>query len=137
MGAPTTLKLSLGGFAVLLAAFSFLSLLNPSTFAIVMVSLVAILWGIPGFGMNPALNSFLISLNPKQAQMVLSFSASALYLGIGLGAIVGGGVISVSSVNYVGLGSGFLVLITLVIFTFVNRAANKRKTKINTNAHNL
>lgn len=69
--------------------------------------------------------------------MVLSFSASALYLGIGLGAIVGGGVISVSSVNYVGLGSGFLVLITLVIFTFVNRAANKRKTKINTNAHNL
>ncbi|WP_152657976.1 MFS transporter [Oceanobacillus sp. CFH 90083] len=125
IGAAKTLKLSLGGFAILLAAFSFLSLLNPSTFAIVMVSIVAILWGIPGFGMNPALNSFLISLNPKQAQMVLSFSASALYMGIGLGAFIGGGVISVSSVNYVGLGSGVLVLIALMLFIFVYRAANK------------
>ncbi|GAB2550552.1 MFS transporter [Gracilibacillus alcaliphilus] len=127
IGAPKTLKLSLGGFAILLAAFSFLSLLNPSALAIVMVSIVAILWGIPGFGMNPALNTFLISLNPKQAQMVLSFSASALYMGIGLGAFVGGGVISISSVNYVGLGSGVLVLIALVLFTFVNRVANKSR----------
>ncbi|WP_442946219.1 MULTISPECIES: hypothetical protein [unclassified Oceanobacillus] len=126
MGAPKTLKLSLGGFAILLAAFSLLSLLNPSTFAIIMVSIVAILWGIPGFGMNPALNSFLISLNPKQAQMVLSFSASALYIGIGLGAFVGGGVISISSVNYVGIGSSVLVLIALVLFTFINRTANKK-----------
>lgn len=126
IGAPKTLKLSLGGFAILLAAFSLLSLLNPSTFAIIMVSIVAILWGIPGFGMNPALNSFLISLNPKQAQMVLSFSASALYIGIGLGAFVGGGVISISSVNYVGIGSSVLVLIALVLFTFINRTANKK-----------
>lgn len=125
IGAPKTLKLSLGGFAVLLAAFSFLSLLNPSTFAIVMVSIVAILWGIPGFGMNPALNSFLISLNPQQAQMVLSFSASALYVGIGLDALSGGGVISVSSVNYVGGGSGGLVLIALVLFIFVHKSVNK------------
>lgn len=82
IGAPKTLKLSLGGFALLLAAFSLLSLLNPSTFAIVLVSIVAILWGIPGFGMNPALNSFLISLNPKQAQMVLSFSARLFIWGL-------------------------------------------------------
>ncbi|MBY7142608.1 MFS transporter [Virgibacillus sp. NKC19-3] len=126
IGAAKTLKLSLGGFAVLLAAFSLLSLLPPSVFAIVMVSIVAILWGIPGFGMNPALNSFLIALNPKQAQMVLSFSASALYTGIGLGAFVGGGIINVSSVNYVGIGSGIFVLIALVLFTFVHRAASKK-----------
>lgn len=137
IGAPKTLKLSLGGFSILLATFSFYSLLTPSTLSIVMVSIVAILWGIPGFGMNPALNSFLISLNPKQAQMVLSFSASALYMGIGLGAFVGGGVISVSSVNYVGLASGILVLIALLLFTFVNRTANKKAKKTSSNAHNV
>lgn len=126
IGAPKTLKLSLGGFAILLAAFSFLSLLIPSTITVVMVSIVAILWGIPGFGMNPALNTFLISLNPKQAQMVLSFSASALYMGIGLGAFIGGGVINISSVNYVGIVSSVLVLMALVLFTFINRAANKQ-----------
>lgn len=65
IGAPTTLKLSLFGFAILLAAFSLLTLLNPSTLAIVLVGLISLLWGIPGFGMNPALNAYLISLNPK------------------------------------------------------------------------
>lgn len=125
IGALQTLMLSLESFAVLLTAFSFLSLLNPSTFAIVMVSIVAILWGISGFGMNAALNSFLISLNPERAQMVLSFSASVLYMGIGLGAFLGGSIINISSVSYVGLGSDVLVLIALVLFTFVNRLANK------------
>lgn len=42
--------------------------------------------------------------------MILSFSASALYMGIGLGAFLGGGVISLSSINYVGISSGVLVL---------------------------
>ena len=90
IGATKTLMLSLTGFGMLLIAFSVLTLLNPSTLSIVLVSILALLWGIPGFGMNPALNSYLISLNPNQASMVLSFSASALYLGIGLGAVMGG-----------------------------------------------
>ncbi|QQK76172.1 MFS transporter [Salicibibacter cibarius] len=131
IGAPTTLKLSLFGFAILLAALSLLPVLNPSTLAIVLVGLISLLWGIPGFGMNPALNAFLISLNPTQASMILSFSASALYMGIGLGAIVGGGVIRFSSVNYVGLGSSILVIVALMIFIFVNRAVNKKATTAN------
>ncbi len=126
IGAPKTLKLSLFGFSILLAVFSLLMLLTPSTLSIILAGLVSLLWGIPGFGMNPALNSFLISLNPSQASMILSFSASALYMGIGLGAIVGGGVISVSSINYVGIGSAILVIVALIIFVFVNRAADKK-----------
>lgn len=131
IGAAKTLKLSLAGFAILLVAFSVLTLLSPSTLSIALVSLVALLWGIPGFGMNPALNSYLISFHPNQASMILSFSASALYLGIGLGAVIGGGVISIASIDYVGLASGILVVIALVVFTAVqqifvktNRAKN-------------
>ncbi|GAK05006.1 MFS transporter [Geomicrobium sp. JCM 19037] len=123
IGAATTLKLSLFGFAILLAAFSLLTLLNPSPLAVVLVGLVSLLWGIPGFGMNPALNAYLISLNPKQASMILSFSASSLYMGIGLGAILGGGVISLSSINYVGISSGVLVLVALLVFISVNKTA--------------
>ncbi len=121
IGATKTLMLSLTGFGMLLIAFSVLTLLNPSTLSIVLVSILALLWGIPGFGMNPALNSYLISLNPNQASMVLSFSASALYLGIGLGAVMGGGVISISSIDYVGLISGVLVGIALLIFIVVQQ----------------
>ena len=119
IGASKTLILSLAGFGILLMAFSALTLLNPSTLTTVLVSLVALLWGIPGFGMNPALNSYLISLNPNQASMILSFSASALYLGIGLGAVIGGGVISIGSIDYIGLVSGILVGIALVVFIVV------------------
>lgn len=97
IGSPKTLMLSLAGFRLLLIAFSVLTLLNPSTLSIAHVSLIALLWGIPCFGMNPALNSYLISLNTNLASMVFFFSASALYLGIGLGAFIGGGVINISS----------------------------------------
>ncbi|GAK08318.1 MFS transporter [Geomicrobium sp. JCM 19038] len=132
IGAPTTLTLSLFGFAILLTAFSLLSILNPSTLATILVGLVCLLWGIPGFGMNPALNAYLLSLNPKQASMILSFSASALYMGIGLGAFLGGGVISLSSINYVGISSGVLVFVALMIFISVNKIAKKSlKTSVN------
>jgi predicted MFS family arabinose efflux permease len=131
IGAPKTLKLLLLGFAILLMVFSLLTLLEPSMLSIVLVGLLSLIWGIPGFGMNPALNAFLISLNPKQASMILSFSASALYIGIGLGAILGGGVISIASVHYVGLGSGILVLVAFLLFIFVNRAVHKKPGKGN------
>lgn len=124
IGAPQTLKISLLSFAILLAAFSMLTFFNPSTLAIILVGLISVLWGIPGFGMNPALNAYLISLNPKQSSMILSFSASALYMGIGLGAFLGGGVISLSSINYVGISSGVLVFVALIIFISINKAAN-------------
>lgn len=45
--------------------------------------------------------------------MILSFSASALYLGIGLGAVIGGGVIRINSVKYVGIISGILSVLPL------------------------
>lgn len=126
IGAPKTLQLSLFGFSILLAVLSLLTLLTPSTLSVILVGLLSLVWGIPGFAMNPALNSFLISLNPKQASMILSFSASALYIGIGLGAIAGGGVISVSTINYVGIGSATLVMAALIIFIYVNRVADKK-----------
>jgi predicted MFS family arabinose efflux permease len=58
--------------------------------------------------------------------MILSFSASALYIGIGLGAIVGGGVISVGSIDYVGIGSGILVILAFILFVFVNRVVERK-----------
>ncbi|WP_078394406.1 MFS transporter [Shouchella patagoniensis] len=122
VGARKTLAFSLLAFCVLLSSFSFITLIsNPSTSTILTI-IVALLWGIPGFGMNPAINSFLISLNPKQAAMVLSFSASALYTGIGLGALLGGAVISLTSISFLGIASGGVLLIAFVLFRYV---ANK------------
>lgn len=121
IGAAKTLLMSLGGFSIILISFSLLPLLTPGLMTIVLVSVIALLWGIPGFALNPAINSYLISLNPNQASLVLSFSASALYVGIGLGAIVGGAVIRLSSIDFVGLISGILVGIALAILVVQTR----------------
>lgn len=122
VGARKTLAFFLIAFCVLLSAFSLITLIsNPST-ATILTIIVALLWGIPGFGMNPAINSYLISLNPKQAAMVLSFSASALYTGIGLGALLGGAVISLTSISFLGIASAGVLLVAFVLFRYV---ANK------------
>lgn len=120
VGAKKTLKTSLLGFGILLAAFSALMFLPEGNLAIILTSIVALLWGIPGFGMNPALNTYLISLKPEHASMILSFSASALYLGIGLGAVTGGVVISFSSTLFIGISSGFLLLISFIAFSIIS-----------------
>lgn len=127
IGASKTIKLSLGGFSIILTFFSFLSWLPPSYLTIILASIVALLWGIPGFALNPALNSYLISLNPNQASMTLSFSASALYLGIGLGAMLGGGIIKLSSIEYIGLASGVLVTGALILFIMIQKRIEKSK----------
>ncbi|MFS0555345.1 MFS transporter [Brevibacillus sp. 179-C9.3 HS] len=121
IGAAKTLQLSLGGFSLVLVFFSLLMWLTPGYTTIVLASIVALLWGIPGFALNPALNSYLISLNPKQASMILSFGASALYIGIGLGAVVGGAVIHISSIHMVGIASAILVCVALAVFRIVQQ----------------
>lgn len=78
IGAAKTLHLSLTGFSLVLLSVSFLMWLTPSSTTVLLAAIVSLLWGIPGFALNPALNSYLISLNPQQASMILSFGASAL-----------------------------------------------------------
>lgn len=119
IGAAKTLHLSLTGFSLVLLSVSFLMWLTPSSTTVLLAAIVSLLWGIPGFALNPALNSYLISLNPQQASMILSFGASALYIGIGLGATLGGIVIHVSSLQMVGMASAIIVGIALLVFRFV------------------
>ncbi|RWF37217.1 MAG: MFS transporter, partial [Mesorhizobium sp.] len=50
-------------------------------------------WGIVGWAFPPAQASRIIKLAPDAAPIVLSLNASALYLGVALGAVVGGAVL--------------------------------------------
>lgn len=128
LGAAKTLKLTLAGFALLLLCFSLLSYLNvEAQFALILAGLLILLWGIPGFGMNPAMNTYLISLNARQASVILSFSASALYMGIGLGAFAGGAVLRIGSVDDLGLISAVMVGGALAAFLFIDRYVARSK----------
>jgi len=84
----------------------------PVFFALVLV------WGITGWGFLPAQSSHLLSLSPASAPLVLSLNASALYLGIAGGSLVGGLVLehaSASDLGWVGAAFPALALVVLIL----------------------
>lgn len=127
-GAKKTLILSLLFFAMTLFSISLLMLFPVNWLIILLSVLICALCGFAAWALNPALNVHLISLNPKQASMILSFSASSLYLGIGLGALVGGLVINRISIIHIGWVGGVFVCIGLLLFLVIQQIF---KNKIN------
>jgi len=53
-----------------------------------------LVWGVLGWSLPPAQASRLIKLAPDAAPLVLSLNASAIYLGVALGSVVGGEVLT-------------------------------------------
>ncbi|KRA40188.1 MFS transporter [Devosia sp. Root635] len=70
--------------AISLAAHLPAGLVAPVFFALI------ILWGATGWAFPPAQSSYLLSLSPGNAPLVLSLNASALYLGIAGGSLIAG-----------------------------------------------
>ena len=56
-----------------------------------------LVWGVIGWALPPAQASRVIKLAPDAAPLALSLNASALYLGVALGSVVGGEVITYAS----------------------------------------
>jgi len=70
--------------AISLAAHLPAAVAGPAFFALI------VLWGATGWAFPPAQSSYLLSLSPGNAPLVLSLNASALYLGIAGGSLIGG-----------------------------------------------
>lgn len=70
--------------AISLAAHLPAGLMAPGFFALI------VLWGATGWAFPPAQSSYLLSLSPGNAPLVLSLNASALYLGIAGGSLIAG-----------------------------------------------
>ena len=70
--------------AISLVAYLPAAMVGPVFFALI------VLWGATGWAFPPAQSSYLLSLSPSNAPLVLSLNASALYLGIAGGSLIGG-----------------------------------------------
>ncbi|MFA1822717.1 MFS transporter [Virgibacillus oceani] len=128
-GANKTLTGALSTFAVLLVGFSLLMLLEGSWLTTIFAAIACILWGFAGWAFNPALNTYLISLKPYQASMIMSFSTSTMYLGIALAGFVGGLVINIGSITHIGWIGGVFAGVALFIFFVVQQISVKLITK--------
>jgi len=89
-GATRTVVWSQLACVVLLVGFSAIPVLLPQSLAGPALVALTVPWGIVGWAFAPAQASRIVKLAPQAASLVLSLNASALYLGVALGAAVGG-----------------------------------------------
>jgi MFS transporter, DHA1 family, inner membrane transport protein len=105
--AATTLVAANALLILALAAFY----LGGSTPALAALALAA--WGLVGFGLVPALQLRVIALAGPDADLAATLSASAVNLGIALGALVGGQVVAGAGVHPVVLTGMVIVAVAL------------------------
>lgn len=92
-GATRTVCWSLGLSAAMLVLLSVIPAFLPRHLAGPALMAMMVPWGIVGWAFPPAQASRIIKLAPDAAPIVLSLNASALYLGVAAGAVVGGEVL--------------------------------------------
>lgn len=120
---PTVIGAALLG-ALMLSAISVVAQL-PAPFAGPVFFVIVLLWGVTGWAFPPAQSSHLLSLAPNSAPLVLSLNASALYLGIAGGSLLGGLVLQYGSVDDLGWVGALLPLLA-VSGVLLNGAARRR-----------
>jgi predicted MFS family arabinose efflux permease len=72
-------------------------------------------WGIVGWAFPPAQASRIVGYAPELAHLTLSLNASALYLGIALGTVVGGRILEFATPSDLGLAAATFPLAALLV----------------------
>ncbi|QPC91375.1 MFS transporter [Mesorhizobium sp. INR15] len=114
-GATRTVGWSLTLSAAMLVMLSVVPTFLPRDIAGPVLMAMMVPWGIVGWAFPPAQASRIIKLAPDSAPIVLSLNGSALYLGVALGAVVGGGVLRYGAPADLGLIAAAFPIIGLGI----------------------
>ncbi|SEQ05143.1 Predicted arabinose efflux permease, MFS family [Devosia sp. YR412] len=96
----------------------------PTAAVIPVFFLIVIIWGGTSWAFPPAQSSYLLSLSPSNAPLVLSLNASALYLGIASGSLIGGLVLQYgtpSDLGWVGAVFPALSLLGIAVSALLKR----------------
>ncbi|PVE21985.1 MFS transporter [Microvirga sp. KLBC 81] len=127
-GARATAIFSLFGLSVILAIISLAAKLLSPTIAGPVLIVLTVLWGIAGWMLLPAQASRLVALQPASAPVSLSLNASALYLGVALGSVVGGAVINVGTPGDLGWTGAVPTLLAFMIVLATGRLPALRRS---------
>ncbi|KJS62115.1 MFS transporter [Streptomyces rubellomurinus] len=90
-----------------------------------LVGLLCMLWGGSSWSQTPPQQHRLIEVAPQEAPLVISLNSSGIYLGIGLGSIIGGAALGAGATTVYGLASGIGAL--ALLFLLFTRRASARK----------
>lgn len=114
-GATRTVGWSLALSAAMLIMLSVIPTFLPQHIAGPALMAMMVPWGIVGWAFPPAQASRIIKLAPDAAPIVLSLNGSALYLGVAVGAVVGGGVLRYGAPADLGLVAAVFPIVGLGI----------------------
>ncbi|WP_262270539.1 MFS transporter [Microvirga yunnanensis] len=120
-GARATAIFAVFGLGAILSIISLATKFLSSALAGPVVIGLTVLWGIMGWMTLPAQASRLVALHPASAPVSLSLNASALYLGVALGSLLGGAVINVGTSADLGWVGAIPVALALLIVLATGR----------------
>lgn len=92
---------------------------------VLLVGLLVLLWGASSWCQTPAQQHRLIEVAPQEAPLVVSLNSSGIYLGIGLGTVLGGIALPHGATTVYGLGAA-LAVAALLFLQFTARAAARK-----------
>ncbi|MFT2020533.1 MFS transporter [Streptomyces sp. 796.1] len=92
----------------------------------VVVGLMMIGWGASSWCQTPPQQHRLIAVAPQEAPLVVSLNSSGIYLGIGLGTLLGGATLHAGVGTMYALGTGIAV-IALVFLLVTSRTVDKQE----------
>jgi predicted MFS family arabinose efflux permease len=120
-GATRTMVWSQLASTLFLVAFSAVPALLPDRLAGPALIALTVPWGIVGWAFPPAQASRIVKLAPQAASLVLALNASALYLGIAVGAVIGGLTLRYGAPADLGVIAALFPLAAVLVAAF-NRA---------------
>lgn len=114
-GAVPTVRAGLGALACAFVLLGFAAKALPVGLAAIVIVAAIGLWGVCGWGLYAAQMAYLAGLAPQVAMVTLSLNSSTFYLGVAMGSLLGGLVLSLGSIADLGWIAALGQVVALVI----------------------
>ncbi|EPG73270.1 transporter, major facilitator family protein [Leptospira fainei serovar Hurstbridge str. BUT 6] len=111
-------------------SLSYMELIDSLQLRTAVILLLIVFWGLAGWAFTPAQQSRLVSLQPESSSVLLSLNASAIYIGISLGSLVGSTVVAHSSVGNLGIAGAAFELSGLILLIITSGRPLFRKRSL-------
>ncbi|MDQ0997881.1 DHA1 family inner membrane transport protein [Phyllobacterium ifriqiyense] len=102
----------------------------PHEFAGIVLIAHMVVWGVIAWMFPPAQASRILAIAPESAPLALSLNYSALYLGVAIGSMIGGLVITNLGLNYLGTVGSIFSILGLAVIRLARTARPKEHLSI-------
>ncbi len=123
LGPTRVVAIALSGGVVLALAIGLVAEFVPSSLGGPALIALMFPWGVIGWTFPPAQASRLVALAPELAHLTMPLNVSAMYFGIAAGSVIGGRVLAVAPVPWLGFVASAILVVTIFVLTWRRRPA--------------